>query len=464
MSSSANHSVSLPFPTSLLPAKRRLRRDLRCSVGDGAAFGAMVGMGETYLPAFVLAVGLGELTAGLIGSVPLFIGGVLQIVSPWAIRKLGSHKAWVVLCSIMQALMFLPLIMAAMTGTLSTAAVLTIASLYWASGLAAGPAWNTWIGTLVPATIRPRFFAARTRISQACVFAGFMSAGLLLQWASDNDVLLTAYAVLFGVAAFCRLISALMLAGQSEPIPIPPLMTRQPLRRIFADVCKGPGGQLLMFLVAVQAAVQLSGPYFTPFMFNNLKLSYMEFMILIAAAFLFRIFSLPAWGQLASRVGAHRLLWIGAVGIVPVSFGWVISQNFYWLLAIQAYSGAAWAAYELAFFLLFFESIPEEKRTGMLTVYNLINVGAWVSGSLFGGLILYTMQTSFTSYLLIFGLSALGRVLALGLLARVPKIEVESQEIGMRTIAVRPNGANLDAPVLPSMPDQIPDSVTAQAS
>ncbi|MCA8988116.1 MAG: MFS transporter, partial [Planctomycetaceae bacterium] len=143
----------------------------------------------------------------------------------------------------------------------------------------------------------------------------------------------------------------------------------------------------------------MSGPYFTPFMFNRLLLSYDEFMMLIAVAFLARIISLPAWGHWAHRHGARQLLWIGALGIAPVSMGWVVSQQFYWLMLIQVYSGMVWAAYELAFFLMFFESIPEEKRTSMLTVYNLINVTAWVSGAALGGFILYRMDTQFEGYL-----------------------------------------------------------------
>ena len=66
-------------------------------------------------------------------------------------------------------------------------------------------------------------------------------------------------------------------------------------------------------------------------------------------------------------------------------------------------------------------------------------------------------------YLLIFGLSSLGRVAALALLARVPKTDVEATEIGFRTTALRPTGANLNAPVLPSLPDQVPD-LAVQAS
>src|ERR1700722_18533637 len=59
---------------------RRLGRDLRSSVGDAAGCGVMVGTGETYLPAFVLAAGLGEVIAGLIASLPQLAGGVTQLI------------------------------------------------------------------------------------------------------------------------------------------------------------------------------------------------------------------------------------------------------------------------------------------------------------------------------------------------------------------------------------------------
>ena len=48
-------------PAETLPAGPRtgrstLRRDLCSSTGDGVTFSLMVGLGETYLPAFVLAL------------------------------------------------------------------------------------------------------------------------------------------------------------------------------------------------------------------------------------------------------------------------------------------------------------------------------------------------------------------------------------------------------------------------
>ncbi|HUG20565.1 MAG TPA: MFS transporter [Planctomycetaceae bacterium] len=445
-------------------ASRQLRSDLRASYGDGIAFGGMVGLGETYLSAFVLAVGLGELTAGLVASVPLVVGGLMQTVSPRAVRMLGSHKRWVVICAFLQALTFIPLVIAAYLGKITAPVVLLIAAVYWGTGLATGPAWNTWIGTVVPPTIRTRFFTIRTRASQAAVFLGFLIGGICLQLAGTPRQLMMVYASLFAVSALCRLISAFMLTRQSEPTPILPNMRLIPWKELLLHLRQRSGGQLLVYLVAVQASVQMSGPYFTPFMFRKLGMSYGQFVALISVAFLAKVIAFPYWGRVAHRIGAKRLLWIGGIGIVPLSAGWLVSGNLWWLMAIQIFGGITWAAYELAFFLLFFESIPQEERTSLLTFYNVINTLAWVGGALLGGLVLYLTEASYNGYMIVFALSSVGRCLALVLLSRLTLIDVEADEIGVRTMAVRPNTASLDAPILSSMPDQTEEALVVKTA
>jgi len=433
---------------------RNLRSDLRVSTLDAAAFGGMVGFGETYLPAFALAVGLGEMSSGMVSSVPLLAGGLMQLASPLAVRLLRSHRRWVVTCATIQALSFVPLLIGALAGSIDTFTLLVVAAVYWGAGLATGPAWNTWIGTVVPRSIRPRFFAYRTRFQQAAVFAGFLLGGILLQYASDRDQSLEAFAVLFGAAGCCRAVSSWMLYRQSEPIPLPANMRQIPWKRVRHHLHASSGGRLLVYLVAVQAAAQTAGPFFTPFMLRKLEFSYGELVVLFSVAFFTKVISLPTWGHLAKKIGARRLLWIGGIGIVPLSGGWLLSQHFAWLMFLQILGGVVWAAYELAFFLLFFESIAEEERTSVLTIYNLLNTAAWVGGSLIGGAVLMSLEMSFNGYLLVFGLSSVGRLAALALLARVPNLVVDSDKMSMRTVGIRPGSASIDSPVLASLPDQ----------
>ena len=56
-----------------------LRTDLRISTAEGTATNVMVGIGETYLPAFVLALTGSQLACGLVSTLPLVIGAVLQL-------------------------------------------------------------------------------------------------------------------------------------------------------------------------------------------------------------------------------------------------------------------------------------------------------------------------------------------------------------------------------------------------
>lgn len=433
----------------------RMRHDLRASLLDGTAFGGMVGFGETYLPAFALAVGLGEMAAGMISSVPLVAGGLMQLASPRGVQLLRSHRRWVVTCAICQALTFVPLVIAALMGSIGTTTLLLIAAVYWGAGLATGPAWNTWIGTIVPRSVRSRFFASRTRISQAGVLLGFLVGGVLLQYASAYGHDLHGFATIFGIAGVCRLLSAWSLRSHSEPVPLPAKIRHIPWKKVRHHLHVSSGGRLLVYLVVMQAAVQMAGPFFTPFMLKKLSFAYGELVALFSVAFLSKVIALPFWGRIAKRIGARSLLWIGGIGIVPLSAGWLLTQHFSWLMFLQMIGGVFWAAYELAFFLLFFESIAEEERTSVLTIYNLLNTMAWVAGSLVGGALLFSFDTSFNGYLLVFALSSVGRLAALLLLARVPRIVVDSDEMGVRTIAVRPGTESLDAPVLPSLPDQL---------
>ena len=177
--------------------------------------------------------------------------------------------------------------------------------------------------------------------------------------ASGNDV--PVFAVLFGVAMVCRIISTVCLSLQSEPSPIPPEMRFLTLSEQWHRFSRGPSGRLLLFAVGMQVAVYIAGPFFVPYMLKELQFQYHHYAVLIGVSFVSKFVSLRWWGRLAHRTGAHRLLWIGSLGLVPLAGGWAISSNYYWLLVLQLGAGAAWGAYELALVLLFFETIHESE-------------------------------------------------------------------------------------------------------
>jgi MFS family permease len=419
----------------------------------------MVGIGETYVPAFALAAGLGEVVAGLVATVPLMAGGLLQLASPWAVQRLGSHRRWVVLCAGSQTLSLLLFVSLALLVNVPASLVFLAATWYWATGLATGPAWNAWVERLVPYSMRATFFAQRTWVSHACVLLGLVLGGVILRGATAwYQKTAQVFAILFAVAAGCRLVSTWMLARQSEPDDgRPSALLRASYSALLRDPASEGARRLVAYLLAVQVAVHVASPFFTPFMLVQLELSYLNYMILLSCGYLGKSLATPWAGRLAQQIGADRLLWIGGITIVPLSALWLVSNSFSFLIALQVLGGMAWAAYELAMLLLFFDAIPRQQRVTMLSLYNCGNSLAMVLGAVLGAAVIHWLDYGRAAYLAVFALSSAGRLLALLLIPRQVPHRFDAQPpAGLRTIAVRPVSGSMERPILPAIEAPVP--------
>lgn len=466
-----------PSPPSLSGVRRaRPRHDLSASIGDAAAYSVMVGIGETYFAAFALALGTGETFAGLVATLPMLAGASLQLATPWALRRFGSYRTWVVLCASLQAAALLAMPIAAwFIGTAAAAWIFAAATAYWAASQATGPAWNTWIEEIVPKRVRAKFFACRARISQTCTLAGFVAGGIALHFGKANGWLLATFAAIFLIGSACRFLSAWFLGTQSEPSCGQYDSRLLSLGEIFSRTSGDVGVPLVLYLLAVQTAVQICGPYFTPFMLAEQGLSYFSYMVLIGIGFLGKVIALPLWGRVAHYSGARRLLWIGGTSIVPVAALWIaadwfeqwhttvvlnigvttfrcpLSAEMIYIGLIQLGSGIVWAAYELAMLLMFFEAIPRQDRASVLTFYNFGNAAALVVGGLIGAAILQLGNESHTAYLVLFGVSSLARLFTVLLLRKAPAGPVDVVQPAVRVIAVRADEGAVERPILPSL-------------
>jgi MFS family permease len=450
--------------TLLNPSERRgaTRRDLRVSIADGLSCSVMIGIGETYLPAFALALGTGQVWAGLIASVPILAGALLQLISPLAIRRVGSNRRWVVACVTVQAFSFFPLIAAALFGHISTALLYFLAAVYWASGMASGPAWSHWIDTIIPPRIRARYMGRRSRFGQAGILAGFVGGGLALQFGESLGRPLWAFAVLFLIAAVCRFVSAGFLFAQNEPIRMTGSSATTGLRSAFGRLRSNRDGRLLIYLWGMQMAAQTAAPFYAPFMLGLLKFSYIKYMFIVSAALVTKAVALPTLGALAHRFGARRLLAAGGLAVIPLSTLWILSQGTSFLLGVQILSGVCWAAYELGTLLMCFEAVDRRQRIGMLTLYNVGFAAATVAGALCGGAVLAICGQTHGGYLAIFGLSAIARLTTVPLLWRIGAAEHEeagAEETGSGFAGDSDTGEEISEPereVIPQVIGVIP--------
>lgn len=416
----------------------------------------MAGLAEVYIPAFGLALGMAPVLAGLLATVPLLAGGLLQLLAPRAIERAPSLRGWVASCMVVQALAFVPLIAVALAGTASTWVVFTAASLYWAAGMAASAGWNPWITRLIPPRVRGRFFGRRQGLMQATTLAALIGAGLALHAVAGEHVLVV-YAVLFGLGMLARLGSALAIHRQGERLahhrPVDRLpQRRMRLRDVLPRLRGTPRGALLGYMVAALAAAAIGGTFLTPYLLAHHELGYASYSVFTATIVVAKIIALPALGRVIHRVGVRRVLTICAFAITPLPLLWAASGSLVWLLAVQLYGGVAWAGFELGMLMTLFDGDDDAERTTLQVAFSALQALGTAGASIIGAVVLGALGTDGDAYLWVFVVSAGARLAAVVLIVReLPRTLARLPvAVVMRawTLAIRPWGGTIVRPIV----------------
>jgi MFS family permease len=437
---------------SATPVRDASRRSRHFSYADGAAYSLMVGFGETYLPAFALAVGLGEVLAGLLSSLPLLVGGAAQLLAPRGARLVGSYRRWVVLCASLQGLAFLPLALAAYHGSVAAGALFALAAVYWGAGMAAGPVWNVWIDAVIPRPVLDRFLARRSRLTQLATFVAFLIGGALLQRATGTRHELAAFVLLFVLAGLSRGASVACLARHDDARRPAVVRPEPSLRDVARRFLEPSASRFLLFLLVQQVSVNIGSPYFSPYMLAHLKFSYTEYVILVSASYLAKIVFYPLIARIVERFTAHRVLLVAAVVIAPMPVFWFFTPSLVAICVVQVLAGFAWGCFELSSMLLMFHRIAADERVRILTLYNLMNAAAVVAGSLVGGALL-AWTSKADGYALAFCLSAAARLASVVVLARMSTMKVRFRILYIRTVGLLPGRGPTVQPILMSERD-----------
>ncbi|GJM18516.1 MAG: MFS transporter [Phycisphaeraceae bacterium] len=438
-------------PTGDRPASAR--RDLTLSSVEGTSYCVMVGVGQEYFVAFALALGMGKGVSGLVATLPVMVGGILQLAAPWAILRVGSLRRYMILASATQAACFVPLLVAALLGRMPAWALFATVAAYSAINLGQGPAWSTWITTLMPRRIRARYFAARSRMLQGGVLAGLVIGGMLLSREDAGESAAIAFAPLFAIAVLMRAAGSFMLSRQSEPVKMPTQFRHVGPRELIGRARHGADVTLITFLLMSTLAMQMALPFFTPYVLEHLKFSYLEFTMLTGAAIVGKMVAAPTVGRIGHRFGPKRLLWIGAVGAVPMAPLWLAAGSFPMLLLVQFAMGLVLSCFDIGAILQQFESIPEHERPSVLATFVAFNGIAGFVGSAIGASLLGWVDLGAAGYGAAFGVASVARLLALPLLMRVRPAPPDGPGVPGGYVRVEPGAGTTEVPAVGASDD-----------
>ena len=394
--------------------QNRLHQDMRWITREGGSFCVMAGAALELLPAFVLAVSKSAFASGQISTIPKFIGAVLQNLAPGALRWVASVRLWSMFMASIQGVLLLSLAVGFTFGRLPLWAVFTMVSLYWAAAWSIGPAWNTWMDSIVPARVRAAYFSRRTAMCNLLQWGTLMGASWLLARGLSHGVTLPIFACLFAVAGCARLVGVYCYARQSEPIPLPLNYRVLGFRQSLEKIRSNPKARPLIYLLGGEFALRLGEPFVYAFLVQSKGLSLGAAALCLAAGTITKVTVMPRLGKRADQLGSVSLYRGAGLGLAAISLLWLLPiQHLAFCILVQGCTGACIAAFELANMLVYLEAVPAADRASVLARFAIFNNLAGLLGSGLGGLVLMLFPGN---YAVLFVLAAFARVSALKLL------------------------------------------------
>jgi len=361
-------------------------RSLRHSLKDAGAFAVMTGIGETYLSAFALFLKATTAQIGLLASLPPMLASLVQLFSAWLGHRTGKRKAIILVGATVQAFAWAPiLLLPLLVPEQAVALFIACVVLYHAGAHLGAPQWSSLMGDIVPPRKRGRFFGTRTKLVTATSFFSLLIGGLLLHLYTLREATYWGFATLFCTAGIARLISVYQLSRMTDPTGQVAAM-ELPIGRDWWDRLRSSNAvRFSLFFALMQFSVAIASPFFTVYMLRDLEYSYLQFTMNTATAVLAQFLTLSQWGRISDVFGNRRVLAVTGLFIPATPLLWVLSTDFWYLIAMQALSGFSWAGFSLAAGNYVYDLIQPQRRATYLAVHNVLASTGICAGALLGG-------------------------------------------------------------------------------
>lgn len=386
-------------------SKEKIQKALKISIKEGVAYSIMEGMGLRYITPYALLLGASNKVIGFLTSIPQIASAFIQYLSLKILGEKISRKSLSFWGAFTQAITWFFIILLAILyfplnvkSSLIPVSLITIYTVLVASGSIFAPAWSSWMKDLVDEKNLGSYFGKRNRIVGFASLSSMLIAGFILDLAKKLGLEFFGFLIIFFIALFARLTSALLLRKQYEP----PFKSHKGYYFSLIDFIKlmphSNFGRFTAFVNLFMFSVAIAGPFFAVYMLKHLQLSYSQFTLVSLASSTTSLLSMPFWGRLGDRYGNLKILKINAflIPIIPLIWASTTFMNkhfaFYFLFLIEAYSGFLWAGFNIASSNFIYDAVTRQKLAICVTYYNILNsTMVFIAASLGGYLASYNI-------------------------------------------------------------------------
>jgi MFS family permease len=383
--------------------EEKRKQSLKYSIWSGAFYSAMYGFGESFFSAFAVFLQSTNIQLGLLGSLPRVVGYLSQLFSNRLINLFKSRKRLVCGGVFLQALTHIPILLTFFMGYAKVYYLLLFISLYWIFGSVITPAWSSWMGDLVKENQRGVYFGKRNKISGITSMAVYLAAGLILYFFNTGlGKQYLGFVAIFSLALVARLFSFMFLSKKYDPgyklLP----ENHFSFMSFVKEARFNNFGRFVIFLALMNFSIYLASPFFAAYMLYDVKLNYLAYAIVNGTMLMVKYITMPLWGRLSDKYGTKKVLGLSSFLMSICPLLWVLNQEIWYLILIQAYAGLMFAGFEIAYFNYFFDSTTPQKRPICVAYSNVLSGIAIFLGGIGGGLIAKYNYVLWSKYYLVF--------------------------------------------------------------
>lgn len=344
----------------------------------------VVGLAETYFIAFSLHLGVSVVESGLLASLPLVLAGV----SPFLFHQIFKKfllSTWVLIGCAIQCFAVALLALLGVLGSSTSytfTLLLIIFSIYWFGHFSALPSWNKWIAEIVPHDKSHLFFSKRTRMNQVGIVLGLFLGGIALHLEIFKVSTSFLFILLFLISYHLKFIAFYLFYKLPRSKSYYDLSLSKSLHFFKRQKEFFKSYSLFNF------TLYLSAPFVSGYLLSVRGLSYINYMVVMAALFLGKIFTTILLEKSKKSWTPHQLYFWGGLLAAPLPAIWPFCQNAVQLSLLHFVSGIGWAAWEVGISLSFFKKIHENEKLEAVTVYNMVGLPTQVLGTIVSAFLL----------------------------------------------------------------------------
>jgi MFS family permease len=377
-------------------------RSSRSLIREGLLDAAKMGASETYLGAFGVLLGGSPLQIGALATLPPLIGSIIQSIGMRLSEQAKSRRNLIALLMRIQALLLIPIASIPLMfspGWGAVSALIAVVVVYHCTVGLIAPMWNSLVGDLLPPLSRGEFFGFRNKWMAIVTFTAIVIAGQVLHQFAAFGLAAWGFTTIFVLFAISRAISARAFCGVDDVALHVPEDSKFSFWQFIARAKQSNFVKFVVFVSSMNFAASVSGPFFAMYMLQDLKLSYFEYTVVVAAAVIAQFVVMRTWGSLSDQFGNRTILKVCGTLITFNPALWMISSNFWFVVFIQFYSGIFWAGFTLAAANFVFDAVTPPKRARCVAYQSIINGSLVFLGAIVGGFVARHVPDDIVSHL-----------------------------------------------------------------